>query len=308
MIPILVKEVRDALGSRWLVGYAVALGLLGAAAAVAGLGSARGLGLQGFGRTTATLTNLCLLLSPLVALTMGSLSIAGERDRGTLDHLLAQPIERHELVLGKYCGLLLALGAATVVGFAPAGLAVAWASGPASLLRLLPFPLLACLLVASMLAVGVVISVRSPSGVQALGQALVLWFLFVLVYDLLLVGALVTSGLGAGALALLLVLNPVDSARVLVVLLLEPDLYLLGPAGALLVETLTVPGTALVLCGSLGLWTVVPLGLALRSFRLRREIAAADPQRDEAPAGRPGRLGAGWGATPATVESGGEEP
>ena len=59
-----------------------------------GLDSASGLALQAFGRTTATLMNLCLLLAPLVAVLMGAASIAGERERGTLEHLLAQPLSR----------------------------------------------------------------------------------------------------------------------------------------------------------------------------------------------------------------------
>jgi len=254
MIHIIRKELRDALHNRWLIGYALLLAVLGFVAALMGLRSAAGLGLQMFGRTTATLTNLCLLLAPLIALSMGSASIAGERDRGTLEHLLAQPLERGELLLGKYIGLLSSLCLATVVGFAPAGLMVAIVAGGMALAHYLLFPLLAILLIASMLALGMLISVRSRGGAQAQGRAILLWFLFVLLYDLLLMGTLVTAGLTGGALAFLLLMNPVDAARVLVVLALEPDLYLLGPAG---------------LFGSLLVWTVAPLLLALASFRIR---------------------------------------
>jgi len=269
MIHIIRKELRDALHNRWLIGYALLLAVLGFVAALMGLRSAAGLGLQMFGRTTATLTNLCLLLAPLIALSMGSASIAGERDRGTLEHLLAQPLERGELLLGKYIGLLSSLCLATVVGFAPAGLMVAIVAGGMALAHYLLFPLLAILLIASMLALGMLISVRSRGGAQAQGRAILLWFLFVLLYDLLLMGTLVTAGLTGGALAFLLLMNPVDAARVLVVLALEPDLYLLGPAGALLVGQLSRWGTAAVLFGSLLVWTVAPLLLALASFRIR---------------------------------------
>lgn len=286
MIPVLVKELRDAVRSRWLLAYAGALGLLGLAAALVGLRGAPGLTLQAFGRTAATLTNLCLLLAPLVALAMGSLAIAGERDRGTLDHLLAQPLSRRELLWGKYLGLLAALLAATFAGFAPAALVLATGGGAGELVRLAPFPLLAGALVAPMLALGVAISVRCGSGIQALGVALAAWFLFVLLYDLLLIGALVSGGLGAGPLAALLVANPVDSARVLVILSLEPDLYLLGPAGALLVETLSATGTALVLCASLLLWTVAPLALATAAFRLRPQPEAQTQAPDHPPTWR----------------------
>jgi Cu-processing system permease protein len=269
MIHIIRKELRDALHNRWLIGYAVLLAVLGFVAALMGVRSAAGLGLQMFGRTTATLTNLCLLLAPLTALSMGSASIAGERDRGTLEHLLAQPLERSELLLGKYLGLLTSLCLATLVGFFPAGLMVAISAGGVALAHYLIFPLLAILLIAAMLALGMLISVRSRGGVQAQGRAILLWFLFVLLYDLLLMGTLVTAGLSGGALAILLLINPVDAARVLVVLALEPDLYLLGPAGALLVGHLSRWGTAAVLVASMLVWTVVPLLLALLSFRIR---------------------------------------
>ena len=66
------KELTDAIGSRWLISYAVVLGALGLAATATGLDSTSGLALQAFGRTTATLMNLCLLLAPLVAVLMGA--------------------------------------------------------------------------------------------------------------------------------------------------------------------------------------------------------------------------------------------
>ena len=263
------KGLRDALHDRWLISYALLLGVLGVVAAMLGLRSSAGLGLQMFGRTTATLTNLCLMLAPLVALSMGAAAIAGERDRGTLETLLAQPLHRRDLLLGKYIGLLLSLAAATVVGFLPAAFVVARYAGATSLLGYALFPMLAILLIAAMLGLGVLISVRSHGGVQAQGRAIFTWFLFVLMYDLLLMGTLVASGLSSTALSVLLVLNPVDSARVLVVLALEPDLYLLGPAGALLVGELARAGTAALLLATLAFWAAVPMWLALLSFRLR---------------------------------------
>jgi len=286
-IPHIVrKELRDALHDRWLISYALLLGALGVVAGYMGLRSSAGLGLQMFGRTTATLTNLCLMLSPLIGLTMGAAAIAGERDRGTLETLLAQPLERRDLLLGKYIGLLLSLALATVAGFLPAGFVVAGNAGAASLPRYALFPGLAVLLIAAMLGVGLLISVFSRGGVQAQGRAIFLWFLFVLMYDLLLMGTLVASGLSSGALATLLLLNPVDSARVLVVLALEPDLYLLGPAGAFLIGELSRLGTAVLLMVMVLAWALVPMGLALVSFRLRPQKPAR-PVADPVAGGRP---------------------
>jgi len=269
MLPIAGKEVRDGLTNRWLIAYSILLGGLGLAATATGLDSASGLAIQAFGRTTATLMNLCLLLSPLVAVVMGAALIAGEQERGTLEHLLAQPLTRAELLLGKYLGLLAALTAATVAGFVPAGLAITLAAGPAVLGHYLLFPTIAALAGAAMAAVGVLISVVSRSAVHAQGTAIFTWFAFVLLYDLVLMGSLAVSGMPVPWLAAALVGNPVDAARVLGVLALEPDLYLLGPAGAFLTATLSPAGTACLLIGTLVLWALVPVGAAAMKFSIR---------------------------------------
>jgi Cu-processing system permease protein len=270
---VIAKELRDAIGNRWLIGYAAVLGTLGLAATATGLDSTSGLALQAFGRTTATLMNLCLLLAPLVAVLMGAASIAGERDRGTLEHLLAQPLSRTALLLSKHAALLLALTLATVAGFLPAGvLLVAQGSG-AMLGHYVLFPAIASLGGAAMAGIGLFISVRSRSAVQAQGAAVFAWFGFVLLYDLILIGALSVSGLRAEWLAAALAANPVDAARVLAVLALEPDLYLLGPAGAYIAARLSPAGAAALLLGVLAAWATLPAAAAAKAFALPRRRA-----------------------------------
>ena len=269
-VPVIHKELRDAIRNRWLIGYAAVLGALGLAAMGTGLDSASGLALQAFGRTTATLMNLCLLLAPLVAVLMGAASIAGERDRGTLEHLLAQPLSRSALLLSKHAGLLLALTLATLAGFLPAGLLLLATGGAGMLGHYLLFPAIASLAGASMAGVGLLISVRSQSAVQAQGTAVFAWFAFVLLYDLVLIGALSLGGMRAAWLAAALLANPVDAARVLGVLALEPDLYLLGPAGAYITSRLSHGGAAAVLLAALVSWTVLPAAIAAMTFALPR--------------------------------------
>ena len=270
LLPVVRKEWSDAIRNRWLIGYTTLLGLLGLAATATGLGSTSGLGLQAFGRTTATLMNMCLLLSPLVAVLMGAAAIAGERERGTLDHLLAQPFTRTRLLLAKHLGLLAALAAATAAGFLPAGVLIASAAGGGVIGHYLIFPAIATLAAAAMCGIGICISVSSRTAVQAQGAGIFTWFAFVLLYDLVLVGTLAVSGMRAEWLAASLVANPVDAARVLGVLALEPDLYLLGPAGAYLTGRLSHSGAALVLLGALLIWTIAPVLVAIARFALPR--------------------------------------
>jgi Cu-processing system permease protein len=267
-IPVARKELRDAIRNRWVIGYSVLLGVLGLVAAAAGFESSAGLALQTFGRTTATLMNLCLLLAPIVAVLAGAAAIAGEQDRGTLELLLAQPITRGRLLLSKYGGLLASLAIATIAGFTPAGVFIAAQAGPAYLGHYLLFPAIAIVLAAAMLGIGFLISVSSRTPIQAQGAAVFVWFGFVLLYDLLLMGTLTISGLRIEFLAASLVVNPVDAARVLGVLALEPDLYLLGPAGAYLTAHFSRAGAALWLAASLAFWMVIPIVISVRRFRL----------------------------------------
>jgi ABC-type multidrug transport system ATPase subunit/ABC-type transport system involved in multi-copper enzyme maturation permease subunit/mono/diheme cytochrome c family protein len=282
LLPIVTKELTDAISSRWLIGYASLLAVLGLAAASVGIDSASGLALQAFGRTTATLMNLCLLLAPLVAVLMGAASITGEQERGTLDYLLAQPIARSGLLLAKYAGLLIALSIATLAGFLPAGALIAAHAGAGIIGHYLLFPAIALLAGAALAGVGLFISVASRSAAQSQGTAVFTWFAFVLLYDLVLMSSLAVSGLPIGWLAASLVANPVDAARVLGVLALEPDLYLLGPAGAFLTARLAPSGAAALLLASLALWIAMPVIGAVIKFTLpseRRSLVFGVPMK-----------------------------
>lgn len=266
ILTILSKEVRDAVRSRWLIAFALMFALVAVMLAVVQQG---GSGLQGFNRTTAALVNLCLLLVPMLALILGAGAIAGERDRGTLETLLAQPISSTKLLLGKYAGLTVSLWATVMLGFGMAGILLALVGPVANIGQYALFIVLAGGLASAMLSVGMLISVVADSRVRALALAMLAWFVFVLLYQLGAIGlalAISTSGRG---LVVVSVLNPVEAVRILAVLSLEPDLQVLGPMGAYLHLELGTGASIALLVGALLTWTVVPL--AASALVLRRQ-------------------------------------
>src|SRR5688572_11151466 len=93
------REIADALRNRWFVAYAGAFVILSVALALLVINSAGYGGISGFGRTSAGLVNLVLFLAPLMGLTLGAQALAGEREQGTLDYLLAQPVSMFEVFL-----------------------------------------------------------------------------------------------------------------------------------------------------------------------------------------------------------------
>ena len=262
---IVRKELRDAARSRWLVGFAGTFALTALALSLAQSrgGDAAG---QGFTRTTAGLVNLCLLLVPLLALSLGAGSVAGERERGTLASLLSQPISTTELLLAKYVGLVLAVWAAIALGFGTAGVVLALVSPMAGMAEYFQFTLLSAGLAATMLSLGMLISVWSDGRMKALAMAIVLWFVLVLFYDFAAIGIALSVSSSGRTLLLAVLANPVEGARILAIVGLEPDLRVLGPLGSYLVNEMGVTTTTVLLVGALTAWTAAPLALAARVF------------------------------------------
>lgn len=123
------REFREAMARRWFLLYTIAFAVLAVAVSFVSLAGVGSYGFAGFGRTTAGVLNLVMLLVPLIALTAGSGAIAGERERGTLLYLLAQPVSRFEILLGKFFGLAAALCCSLFLGFGFSAGILIWRAG-----------------------------------------------------------------------------------------------------------------------------------------------------------------------------------
>jgi ABC-type transport system involved in multi-copper enzyme maturation permease subunit len=266
IIVLMTKEIRDAMRSWWLLLYAVLFTLLALALSFLGQKNLGALGFENFSRTTASLVNLCLLLTPLIALSLGAGTIAGEREQGTLTYLLSQPVTRREILLGKFAGLVSAIGIATIGGFGVAGVVIALYGSTMDVGIYLAFLGLVLALVAVMTGLGLVASVLSPTRVQALGMSLMVWFAAIFLFDLLLIGMISTVSVGEGWLLLAVLINPIEIVRVLAILQLEPDLEVLGPFGAFVIQRLGTTGATVLLSGALVAWVAGPLYLATSLF------------------------------------------
>ena len=265
ILTIAGKEFRDRMRNRWVL--AVALIFTAFSLVIAYFGGAQQgqVGFRSIEFTIASLVSLVIYLIPLIALLLGFDAIVGERERGSLDLLLALPITRLELLLGKYLGLALALTLSTVVGF---GLVVVllWRHmSAAGLYHYGGFMLSSVLLGLAFLSLAVLISVLARERTRASGLAIATWFFFVLVFDLLLLGLLVgTGGRFAGdAFAWLLLLNPADVFRILNVFSLDDVRTLYGLA-SIVPPALANP---LAMGAVMLAWIAVPLLIAKWRFK-----------------------------------------
>jgi len=153
-----------------------------------------------------------------------------------------------------------------LLGFGLTGVLFVSQAEAGALFHYIGFVASAILMGLSFLSIAVLLSTLASDRTRASGAAIGVWFFFVLVFDLILLGLLVASGGGdAGGVALpyLLLANPADIFRILNIFSMDEVKSLYGLA------TVFPPELAnpWLLGGVMGLWLVIPLMLAAWRFK-----------------------------------------
>jgi Cu-processing system permease protein len=198
-------------------------------------------------------------------------AIVGEVDRGTMALLLAYPVARWQVVLGKFGGHLGILSFSIAAGYGIAGLALqlggnedpdAWRAFAAMVGS-------SVLLGAVFVAIGYLVSTLVRDRGTAGGIAIGVWLVFVLLYDMGLLGVLVADQgrtVSAAALNVLLLLNPADVYRLLNLTSTPTISGFAGVAGLGAVTGLA----ASTLIAALAAWIVIPLAASIALFARRQ--------------------------------------
>lgn len=270
---LLKKEINDSLNNRWFVLYAAAftgLALLLSWLSLSGGGLGYS-GFAGFGRTAASLVNLVLLIVPLMGLTIGAGGISTERERGTLHYLLAQPVSRAEVLLGKYLGLAASLLGALALGFGLSGTIIASRGGQTDAGAYGLLVIFSFTLALGMLSLGFLIGVLARKAAVATGIALFLWLVLVFVGDLGLMGTTLAFKLPIQALFNLALINPLQVFKMSALMSINATLDVLGPAGIYAIQTYRDNLTWMFL-DALFAWIVLPLIAAYTVFSRRGDL------------------------------------
>jgi Cu-processing system permease protein len=252
---VIGHELTDLVRSRWLIAYVLFF-------AIATDALFRFSGADP--RALLSLMNVVLLVVPLVAVAFGAMHYYSRRE--FIELLLAQPVERRQLFTGLYLGLALPLAGGVVLGLAlPAAAHGAWNAGLRGTLGTLVGVGVALTLIFT--AVALYLAVRLDDRVRGLATAIAVWLGFALLYDglvLLVVSIFADSALERPLLALI-VANPIDLARVL--LLLQVDISaLMGYTGAVFARVFGGAPGFLVAAAALAAWVAVPAWLGARAF------------------------------------------
>lgn len=215
---VAAKEWRDGWRNRWVVAITIIFAIMALGLSWFGSVTYGQSGPSPLDSTIASLVSLAVLVIPLIALLLGYDAYVGEQEGGTLLLLMAYPIGKLELILGKFLGQLSILAAATTVGFGVAAGMLSYQSFSIVLLQAFAvFIASAILLGGVFLALSHLISLSVSEKTKAAGLALFAWFFFTLIYDLGLLAVLVSSEgwMSQGALKAALLANPTDVFRLI---------------------------------------------------------------------------------------------
>ncbi|QOI95960.1 MAG: ABC transporter permease subunit [Flammeovirgaceae bacterium] len=216
------------------------------------------------GKVILSLMNIVLMVVPLVSIVFSTIHFFNSYE--FIELLLAQPVNRRIIFLGEYFAVVFSLCSAFVAGV---GIPMVFYEADVSGFTLVYSGIMLTLVFVSLAFLS---SVVTRDKAKAIGIALLFWFYFSLIYDGLLMWIIYTfMDYPLEKITLALVsLNPVDLARILMLLQLDIS-ALMGYTGAFYKEffgsNLGLIFSSLVLL----VWIVVPVWGALRIF-IRKDL------------------------------------
>ena len=260
---IATREIQDGLRNRWVAASIVLLAFLALVLYLLGSLPAGHIRAGTMSVTVVSLAALTVYLVPLIALMLSFDAFVGEFERGTLFLLLTYPVRRWQIVAGKFAGHAAILLMAIVVGYGGTALVIAFGShaGWRGIDAYGGMMASSWLLGLVFIGLGYLISVLARERATAVAAAVGLWLVFVVLYDLALLGLAVADQgrlLGQGMFTMLLSINPTDAYRLLN---LTHDSAVSQAAGmiGLPVTNATVPAVQLFV---LAAWALVPASIA----------------------------------------------
>ncbi len=229
-------DILESLRAKWFLAYGLIFGGLVALLFVFGLTESRVMGFTGLSRLMVTYIQLAMAILPIFVLITTVRSVAGDREAGVYEYLLALPIGLGAWFWGKLLGRFL-------VVFLPVFLAmlgaVIWGVAKGAQVPWVLFTYYTGLLMVlawCFLGIGILLSTLTRSADVAQASAFVVWLSLLLFLDLILLGLMIRGNLPPETVVAIALANPLQVFRTAAMLLLDPQLVLLGPSAYLILD------------------------------------------------------------------------
>ena len=185
------KEILDNVRNKWIIILTIIFTTL--TLVVSYFGSIFSQGWQDFGVTIGGMMSLVQFLIPIIGLMLGYAAIIGEIEKGSMSSLLSLPINRLEIIMGKFLGLGGVLSFTTFIGFGLAGIVIAANVSNVNYTDYLIFIGSTILLGLMFVSLALFFSTLFKKRSTSMGGAILLWFLFNMILPLVFVGIMIAS-------------------------------------------------------------------------------------------------------------------
>ncbi len=221
-VPIARFEWKHAVRQWWMVTFTLVFLLFQTMFLISEWSASASPGFSGFHRMTGQLLNMNLLMLPIMAMLMGSLSVAGDKEDQQWDLLSTYPLPRFLLILGKFTGLLTAFTAMITLSYGILGIAGYFLLPSASIQPLIVFLMNSIALIIVFLSIGILMGKLAKSRLQAIALSVVIWFfsLFVIPFLTLNLALFMPAMWVKSWIGLSTLINPAEFMRVSSIFLL----------------------------------------------------------------------------------------
>lgn len=267
---IFIQTFKDAIRTKWLISFTIVFLLLAINIPVLVLLVG---GYLPPNYLSVFLTNLVAVsfpFLPLLALPMGSTVIVDEKESGTLEYMMSNPISRFEFILGRLFGMAVATSSVVLLGYGLAAF-IAYNANFAGYAEVGITLLVALCLNAIMLGISMTVSTLSRRKATALGIAIFIWFLFTALSNVEYLSIVSTLISGPWVALVFVLLNPIQVATLLVPGLTGVDISQQGSVGFLMAHLFHTTAW-IVLSVSLFIWLLFFLALTVFVFT-RQDLA-----------------------------------
>lgn len=229
-------DILESLRAKWFLVYTAVFGALLVLLFLFGVTDSRIMGFTGLSRLLVTYIQLSMAILPIFVLITTVRSVAGDREAGVFEYLLALPIGLGAWYWGKFLGrfavvflpVVLAMFGGVVWG-ALRGAAVPWA-------QLLYYTALLMALAWCFLGIGMLISTLARSADVAQGAAFVIWLTLLLFLDLILLGVMIRGALPPDVAVAISLVNPMQVFRTAAMMLFDQQLVMLGVSAYVILD------------------------------------------------------------------------
>lgn len=265
-LTIAKKEIMDNIRNLWIIVLTVIFAML--VLIVSYLGS-MGQGWQNLETTITLMMIIVYFLVPIIGLILGYAAVNREVESGSMNSLLTFPVDRWEVIIGKFLGLGGILSFCIFIGFGFAGLIIGLNVPNVDYGSYLFFIFSTILLGLVYMSISMMFSAIFKNRSSSIVMAIFIWFFFAMIWNFIVIGLIFATGGSFSKVPGLVygfqLLNPITSYQYLV-------FWNVVPTGQQII-TSDLPSfyTTSVMILVLAIWIFTPLLLSILLFN-RRDI------------------------------------